>query len=416
MTDERLEAERAVLGAAMLSPVAAKEAIRAVAAADFGAPRHEVIMESIVALAGRGDPVDVISVVDDLITRGEIDKVGGVEYVHTLTAEVPTASNVGYYADIVRSSAVARALTGVAVRMQDRIVRGEAPGVVLAGADAELHAIRDRTAVARPPRTLGEILDVPAESDAYDWTIYGLLERRDRLILTGSEGGGKSTLMRQIAIMAAAGLQPFSGQQVPPARVLVVDAENTEKQWRRAVRSLAITAAREGVQDPRKGLAAEYLHAGTDLTRADKLGEIHRWMDLVKPDVLVIGPLYRLAPSVKNDEDALPVLAALDTLREHGDGVTLLIEAHSPHADNKTGRRDLRPIGSSALLRWPEFGLGIAKPARVGDPFELVRWRGDRDGRYWPATLTAARNTPQRWPWEPTAGYWAAPAAQTTLI
>lgn len=398
-----IPAEQAVLGALMLSPNVARDVVRVLGASDFYSPRHQLIYEGILRLIEEKAPYDTVTVVDELLRNGSLDRAGGADYVHDLTSNVVATSSAGYYAGMVQEAAVGRAITQVAISMQDMIVRGEQPGVALARAQEDLAAIRDRQATERAARTLGQVLDVPATVDSYDWVVPGALERMDRLILTGAEGGGKSMLLRQIAIMTAAGIQPFTRERVRPARVLVVDAENSERQWRRSIRPLAVVARRDGHVDPRETLAVDF-NARLDVTKAKDLGHVHRMIDDWKPDLVVIGPLYRLAPSIKNDEEALPVLHALDTIRDRG--VAMMIEAHAPHADAKSGARDLRPIGSSALLRWPEFGLGIAKPSKPGEPYQLVHWRGDRDARPWPTTLLSQRETyAQTWPWEPTADY-----------
>ena len=411
--DAVVPAEQAVLGALMLSPNVARDVVRVLGASDFYSPRHQLIYEGILRLIEAKAPHDTVAVVDELLRYGSLERAGGADYVYELTSSVLAVSSAGYYAGIVQEAAVGRAIVGVSIRLQDMVTRGEQPGVALARGLDDLAAIRDRQATDTPARTLGEVLDVPATVDVYDWVVPGALERGDRLILTGAEGGGKSMLLRQIAIMTAAGIQPFTRERVQPARVLVVDAENSERQWRRSIRPLAVIAQRDGATNPRDTLAVDF-NARLDITKAKDLGRVHRMIDDWNPDLVVIGPLYRLAPSIKNDEEALPVLHALDTIRDRG--VAMMIEAHAPHADAKSGARDLRPIGSSALLRWPEFGLGIAKPSKPGEPYHLVHWRGDRDARPWPTTLLSQRETyGQTWPWEPTSDYWnradtAAPA------
>jgi len=167
-----------------------------------------------------------------------------------------------------------------------------------------------------------------------------------------------------------------------PVKVLVVDAENTERQWRRAVRYLVSLAARRGALDPAQ---AVHLMAGNriDITKEAHLGAIHRLVDLHKPDVLFIGPLYKLVPKgITNDDDAAPLIVALDSLRERD--LALVMEAHAGKSTGSDGDRDLRPRGSSALLGWPEFGFGLAPVADDPDMIRMKRWRGDRESRDWP--------------------------------
>jgi hypothetical protein len=61
--------------------------------------------------------------------------------------------------------------------------------------------------------------------------------------------------------------------------------------------------------------------------------------------------------------------------------------------------------------------MGLAKPERPGDPYQLKRWRGDRDEREWPTRLLSQRDQHgQRWPWEPAGGYYIEGDDQQQLI
>src|SRR5690606_7329565 len=119
-----------------------------------------------------------------------------------------------------------------------------------------------------------------------------------------------------------------------------------------------------------------------DLRKDKDLGLVHRLVDEHEPEILFIGPIYRLTPNgIKNDEEAAPLIAALDTLRDRG--LVLVMEAHAPKGSD--GDRNLAPRGSAALMGWPEFGFGLA-PNENGA--EVTRWRGDRDrNRDWPKNL-----------------------------
>ncbi|MFD4957120.1 DnaB-like helicase N-terminal domain-containing protein [Microbacterium sp. NPDC058389] len=402
--DEQLVTEQSVLGGMMLSPTSCTDVLGTLRGIDFSVPRHEVIFDAIRTLHAAGDPTDVIAVTDELIKTGQLQQAGGVEYLHTLTSIVPTAANAGYYASIVSDRASVRTLATIGARLQAGITD---PGVTIARALDDLRDLRDgaRSTTGVRARTLREVLDVAPEEDVYDWAVPGLLEKRDRLVLTGTEGGGKSTFLRQIAVLSAAGIHPFRFSPIDPVKVLVVDAENSERQWRRAVRDMAQNAAMLGHADPLENVAIHCLTKQIDITRPQDVGMVHRLIDENTPDLLLIGPLYKLVPrSIKDDDDAAPVIAALDSLRDRD--VAMLIEAHAGHAQSHRGERDLRPRGSSALLGWPEFGLGISRDREMvhgSYPYSVVRWRGDRDARAWPDRLFRRdRNRPhQTWPWAP---------------
>jgi hypothetical protein len=246
------------------------------------------------------------------------------------------------------------------------------------------------------PKKLGDLLKLDVK---YDWAVEGLLERKDRLIVTGGEGSGKSFLLRQMAVTMASGLHPFDkNRAIDPLRVLVVDAENTEHQWARAAKYVTSIGEKLGRGNPRENVLVS---AGTrlDFTKAADVNEVHKLIDTHKPDVLYIGPLYKLVPKeISTDDDAAPLIVALDSLRERG--VVLLMEAHAGHAKGIGGERDMRPRGSSALLGWPEFGYGIQQQLNDGDIYRFGRWRGDRDKRDWPSFLR--RGWEGELPWEVT--------------
>ncbi|WP_443033417.1 replicative DNA helicase [Streptomyces sp. CS62] len=77
---------------------------------DYYRPSHEMIQAAILYLYGKGEPVDPITVGAELTRRGDITKVGGASYLHTLVQAVPTAANAAYYAEIVHENAVLRRL------------------------------------------------------------------------------------------------------------------------------------------------------------------------------------------------------------------------------------------------------------------------------------------------------------------
>ena len=107
---QNLDAEESVLGAMMLSPGAIGAVSEALSATDFYRESHAKIYRAALALYGRGEPVDAITLVDELERRGELEDVGGKVRVHELAALVPAAANAGHYARIVREMATLRGL------------------------------------------------------------------------------------------------------------------------------------------------------------------------------------------------------------------------------------------------------------------------------------------------------------------
>jgi hypothetical protein len=234
------------------------------------------------------------------------------------------------------------------------------------------------------------------------WLIRDILERGDRLIWTGREGLGKSTIGRQLAAAAAAGIHPFDNTIHQPVRVLCVDLENPLRKSISEWRNLERVARRKG-----RPVAERQLHIirrpeGIDLVRGNDAEWLAERVAAHRPDLLIIGPLYKCHATDTNEETAArAITSVLDSIRLQSD-IGLIVEAHVPHSD--TNLDLVRPVGSSLFMRWPDFGYGIRPDVINGKVTEkIVRvrsWRGPRDDRKWPRRLKwGVRGTD--WPWIP---------------
>ena len=107
---QNLEAEESVLGAMMLSPGAIGAVSEILDASDFYRESHAKIYRGALALYAKGEPVDAITLTDELQERAELDVVGGRVRLHELAALVPATANAAHYARIVRETATLRGL------------------------------------------------------------------------------------------------------------------------------------------------------------------------------------------------------------------------------------------------------------------------------------------------------------------
>ncbi len=121
-------AEQSVLGAMMLSKDSIADVSEVLRGGDFYRPVHEVIFDAIIDLYGRGEPADPITVGNELQRKGELARIGGAPYLHTLSANVPIAANAGYYAEIVREKAILRRLVDAGTRIVQMGYAGQGPG------------------------------------------------------------------------------------------------------------------------------------------------------------------------------------------------------------------------------------------------------------------------------------------------
>lgn len=221
----------------------------------------------------------------------------------------------------------------------------------------------------------------------YDWKIEGIAEAGDRIVVTGGEGAGKSTFLRQICVCSAAGIHPFTLEPVPAIKVLHLDAENSKTFSKREYRPLVELAGDRLGPDQ---LVAHFRPEGIDLLNAADRAWVEERCYNHLPDLLIIGPLYKLHNQDPNIEGpAKSVSSFLDKLRTTFK-FALFIEAHSPYAMQGQARPH-RPYGASLWSRWPEFGFHLEKDGTV------THWRGPRDTRDWPVKFTREG----AWPWNP---------------
>src|SRR5258708_86004 len=102
------EAEQAVLGAMLLDQDAALKSAELLDDTMFYREGHRLLFRSMIALTERGDVIDPVTLRDELLRRGDLDRAGGMEYLGGLIDVVPTPANVEYHAKIVRDKAVLR--------------------------------------------------------------------------------------------------------------------------------------------------------------------------------------------------------------------------------------------------------------------------------------------------------------------
>lgn len=348
-------------------------------------------------------PHVALDVIAQLERTGDLDRAGGF-------AEVMRVNGFGFgdpesSIDLIVNVSRLRRLEALALRTHQQATETDADshrivGEVLEAAQQIRDGIEADGDITTP--TAGEF--VTGEDAPYDWVVPGLIERQDRLILTGTEGLGKSVLLRQIAVCAAAGVHPFNHRPVEPQRVLLIDCENGPTKIRRALRPL-LTQARQHGDGADERMWVEAKPEGLDLTRPEDELWLVRHVDALQPALLVTGPVYRLHAQDPNaEEPARQVTRVLDRCRAVAN-CAVATEAHAGHGWGGQ-QRPVRPTGTSLWLRWPEFGYGL-RQADGFDPHsrlvDFVAWRGDREERDWPAQL----RTGGTWPWQAVESQWA---------
>ncbi|MCW2758328.1 MAG: DnaB domain protein helicase, C-terminal domain protein, partial [Nocardioidaceae bacterium] len=145
MPPQDADAEMSVLGSMMMSKDAIADVNEQIKGGDFYRPAHESIHDAIVELYSKGEPADPVTVAAELQRRGELTKVGGAPYLHTLTHNVPIAANAGFYAGIVREKSILRRLVDAGTRIAQMGYAGEGDvDDTVDRAQQEVYAVTDK--------------------------------------------------------------------------------------------------------------------------------------------------------------------------------------------------------------------------------------------------------------------------------
>lgn len=378
--------------------------------------RHKLLASVLAGMHGSGQPVDLVSVMGQVLVRGHVSKIDG-PWLHTVATGPGDHSGVVWYADRIRELAGRRRLMEASTRLSRHLEFGWTRGEDLCVREAitEFRSACDEVEESsRPdglpgPQSMAEFLDGPMD---FDWIIPGLLERNERIILTGGEGHGKSVLCRQLAGCMAGSVHSFAatvlGNGDRGIRVTAVDCENSAVQSRRGYKRVIgqVDTIRNrsgfGGANWKDQMFVDIRPEGLNLLSSRDVGWLEHTISVSSPDLLVIGPLYKLFNADPSDEQAIrEVTVVLDGLRMRH-GFALLMEAHAGKGVDVDGDRRMEPIGSSLWKRWPENGFGIrrAKGSKERRPelMDVVSWRGSREDRQWPEQLRHGRLLP----WEPT--------------
>jgi replicative DNA helicase len=221
---QNLEAETSVLGAILLSEQALDGVLIEVRLApeDFYRERHRLIFRAMIRLREKSEPepVDALTVCEELKRAGELEEAGGTAYVHSLPSMVPAAGNVRHYARIVKDQALLRSLLGTTRDIQDKVlgVSGD-PRELVEQAEAALFRMAhdDRTGELRKiedvlhdeldklekiSREGIEVTGIPSGFKDLD-DLTGGFQPGNLIVIAARPSMGKSALVTNIAENAA---------------------------------------------------------------------------------------------------------------------------------------------------------------------------------------------------------------------
>lgn len=210
------EAEQSVLGAMYLERECIPDVMAKVKAEDFYIGRHRELFEAIKSLYDMGKPIDLVTLKEQLVLNGVLEKIGGISFVVEVANLVPSTDSVGYYANIVKDKAVQRQIIALSNELRDVCYRGdEETDKILAVAQQGIINIsqgRASKGLVHIGRYLDEDLEKLEKLSQRDEEVTGIptgfidLDRRtsglhasELIILAARPAMGKSSLALNIA-------------------------------------------------------------------------------------------------------------------------------------------------------------------------------------------------------------------------
>jgi replicative DNA helicase len=155
---QAVEVERAVLGAMMLEADAIAPAIELIGPNAFYDPKHRKLFDAMINLFGRGHPVDMLTVSDELKRMGVLESIGGSYFLSQLTSEISTAANIEHHARIVVEKSLLRELIGTMTRLVGVAFDPSSDAFeVLDKAEREIFDISDNQ-LRRSSRSMSDVL------------------------------------------------------------------------------------------------------------------------------------------------------------------------------------------------------------------------------------------------------------------
>ena len=415
-----LAAEQSVLGGMMLSKDAIADVIEQLRGTDFYRPAHELVYDAVLDLYGRGEPADAVTVAATLTSRGQLGRVGGPGYLHTLISAVPTAANAGYYARIVRERAVLRRL----VEAGTRIVQlgyaaegGDVDGLVNT-AQAEVYAVTERRVsedfVALGSVIEGTIDEIEASSHRGDGMVGVPTGFADLDQLTnGLHPGQMIVIAARPAIGKALALATplptptgwtTMGEVAVGGEVLAADGTAT-----RVVAATEVMHGRpcyEVTFDDGTVVVADAQHGWATRTRAERraggAAQVRTTeqiaADLSAADLAAGGPDHRVANAAPLDlpQVALPLAPyALGAWLGGGHGDAALLSTDDPEVLARVEGEGYRTEAVGATThRWLADGDDGA--GSVGDVAVLLRRQGLMGHRHVPPAYLRAHESARR--------------------
>ena len=381
---QSIDAERAVLGALLIEGTAGYRRLAMLTRPDqFWVETNRVVFTAMQRLNGRGCAIDVLLVIEELKSMGDLDRVGGPAFLAGLEYEAAILTNLPDYERIVVDAASRRALLELGRRLEYESQNGTRTDAILLMAETAL--AEHRLCTPRGPRSV-----VPTELSQLlrhrfpprvDLIGLGILPRRALLVLGGRTFLGKSLLLDNLVIQRAHG-RPWLGFPTDPGITLTCSAE-IKLQGVQERMAMMLAADSEPILEGRIHFHDD---RGIKLDTPAGITMISQWIEETGATILRLDPLAKYMSTEENStRDMGRVVDALEALADRYDLGVIVVhhEGHAAKDSGRTGGDRLR--GSTALYAAADTVGMLSKDcdayrlewelrhARTPEPLRLMR-------------------------------------------
>ena len=259
------EAEQAVLGSIMIDEYAPMAVMTLLKGDDFYLPAHREIFEAMSSMYNRNQPIDIVTLVQQLESAGTMESAGGISYLTDLTNIVPAASNVRHYANIVAANSMRRRLIHFAQRLSDEAY-GEGDENLLPWAEREIFALgqqledKSLVQIAQPLKDALDRMErierdplsfrgIPTGFVKLDMLLNGF-QAGDLVVIAARPGQGKTSIGMNFIQAAALASRKTESGSFQPFKCAVFSLEMPAEQLARrmlcAVAKVDMTKASAG--------------------------------------------------------------------------------------------------------------------------------------------------------------------------
>ena len=310
-----IEAEQAALGSMLIERWALDKGLELLKPTDFYRESHVFIFQAVQALVERNTPPDLITLQEELRSRGKLEDCGGTKYLMALVDTVPTAANIEHYARIVLDKSWLRRMQCVAQELFNRTSRDSA--------EAEEVKAWLREQIERdggPQDLLGagrlvslqELLHTPCPEP--EWIVEPLIPAQSICLLAGDSGIGKSWIAAHIALCVAAGIPVFGRFPTSCRNVLVFDAEQSPPLVaRRTHRLFTGLCAEHSLKDD---LPVYVSYGAFRLDKPENVGCTAQLLRRRNVGLVIADPLIECYPPGTDENSATSTAVYLERVRQ----------------------------------------------------------------------------------------------------